>query len=61
MLDIIFAYFVLIMFGAAFQPKALGASVVCGLGLVAAAGDVTKSAFIFLLYIPAFLVASFRG
>lgn len=60
MTSIIFAEFAAIMFGAAVQPKALGASIVCGIGLLAAGVDETKAAFLFLLYVPAFLLAAFR-
>lgn len=58
--SIIFGYFVVVMYGAALNAKGLGASILAGLGLLAAGVDQTKATFIFLLWVPAFLLAAFR-
>ena len=60
MTSLIFAYFAVVMFGAALNAKALGASILCGLGLLAAGVDETKATFMFLLWVPAYLLAAFR-
>lgn len=60
MTSLIFAYFAVVMFMAALNSKALGAAILCGLGLVAAGVDETKATFVFLLFIPAYVLAAFR-
>jgi len=54
------AYFVLAMFGAALQPKAMGLSVVFALGLVCVYPDKDLAALLAIVYLPSFLLASFR-
>jgi hypothetical protein len=54
------AYFVLALFMAALNPKALGTVIVFGLGLVCFYPDTTKAGFLALFCLPAYLLASFR-
>jgi len=54
------AYFAAAMFGAAMNAKALGVSVCMCVGLAAVYPDADKAGFLFILYIPAYLLATFR-
>lgn len=54
------AYFALIMFTAALQPKALGLSIVTAIGLMALYPDADRATMLTLLYVPAYLLAGFR-
>jgi len=54
------ALFVLAMFGAALQSKALGVSICFALGLVGVYPSVEGATMLFILYLPAYLLASFR-
>jgi hypothetical protein len=58
--NIIFAELAAIMFMAALNSKALGASIVAAIAIFASSGDTTLAAFIFVLYLPAYILASFR-
>jgi len=60
MTNIIFAYFVVIMYVAAMNSKALGVSIVAAVAMMAGVPDTTICTFLFLLYVPAFVLASFR-
>lgn len=53
-------YAIVIMYGAAVSAKGLGASILGGLALFIAGTDVTNATYVFLLWIPAFLLANFR-
>ncbi len=53
-------WFVLAMFGAAVNAKALGLSVVFAGALVYAGLDETATEFLAFFYVPAYLLASFR-
>lgn len=54
------AYFVVIMFAGAFNSKALAICIVASLGLVAFYPSKELASFIFLFFIPAYVIASFR-
>lgn len=54
------AYFVVAMFAAALNAKALGATIAFCLGLVVVYPDADKAALLILFYIPAVVVANFR-
>ena len=54
------AYFVVVMFGAAFNSKNLGVSIVAAVALLASVGNVDGANFIFLFYLPAVLLSGFR-
>ena len=54
------AYFALAMFCAALNPKALGACIVFALGLVCVHPAEDPALLLSVLFLPAFLLASFR-
>lgn len=58
--NIIFAYLAVIMFGTALVSKGLGVGIVAAVAIMAAGVDETIATFIFVLYIPALLLAAFR-
>jgi len=53
-------HFALAMFGAALQSKALGVCIVFGLGLIAVYPSEDAAGLLAILFLPAYLVASFR-
>jgi hypothetical protein len=54
------AYFVLAMFAAALQPKALGLCIVFAIGLFAFYPVQDQAIFLTLFFVPAYLISSFR-
>lgn len=54
------AYFVLAMFAAAFQPKALGMCIVFSVGLLAVYPLEEPATFLTLFFVPVYIIASFR-
>jgi hypothetical protein len=54
------AYFALAMFSAALNSKALGVSLCFALSLVALYPDSDKAGLTAILFLPAYLLASFR-
>jgi hypothetical protein len=54
------AYFAVGMFVAGLNAKALGVSILYGLGMVAIYPNGEAGAMLFVLYIPAVILASFR-
>jgi hypothetical protein len=55
------AYFTLAMFAAALQPKALGMCICFAIGLLALYPQTDQAAMLTLLFLPAYLLASFRS
>lgn len=55
------AFFVLAMFAAALQPKALGMCIVFAIGLLAVYPIGENAAMLTLLFLPAYVLASFRS
>lgn len=53
-------YFTLFMYGAALSSKALGASIVAGLCLVALYPNYEAAGLVTILWFPAYLLANFR-
>jgi hypothetical protein len=61
MSDFFFAgYFVVAMYAGALVAKALGAVVVFALALTMVYPDANKATFLFLLFVPAVVLAAFR-
>lgn len=54
------AYFVLVLFAAAFNSKALGLSIVTAISLMAFYPNPDYGNFVVLFFVPAYIVASFR-
>ena len=54
------AYFALAMFTGAMQPKALALSICFAIGLSALYPDTDSAGMLTILYLPAFVLASFR-
>lgn len=59
-ITLIAGYFIVIMFVSALNAKALGASIVAALGILAVYPDEETSTVIFLLYAVAVVLAAFR-
>ncbi len=55
------AYFVVIMFGGAFNSKFMAPSIVAALAMVALSGNVAGANFVFLFYLSALIISGFRG
>ena len=54
------AMLAVVMFTAAINPKALGASIVAAVGIIGLYPDKTAASLLTILYIPAVLLAVFR-
>lgn len=54
------AMYIMVMYIAAGNSKALGVSIVTAIGISSSYPDAEKAAFIVLMYVPAVLYASFR-